>query len=106
MTAVPSAGTRRMALRWPSLPWKLVRIFVFYLSLLAVWQLVYKLEVWPHYVFPGPKDVWNSLQLYWDNGKLQTGIETTMKRMAHRVHTFDRGRIHRRDRDGQHEMGG
>lgn len=71
--------------RWrisrPTIPWKLVRILAFYLLVLVAWQFVYEVRIWPKYIFPGPGQVWDSLWLYIDNGKIQTGIETTMKRM-------------------------
>jgi NitT/TauT family transport system permease protein len=82
MTAAsPALDNRRFSLRRPAVPWKYVRIAIFYVSLLLLWQLIYELKMWPHYILPGPKDVWDSLKLYIDNGKLKIAIETTMKRM-------------------------
>jgi len=61
---------------------KLLRIAVFYLSLLGVWQWLASAGVWESYIFPAPRDVWDSLQATYENGQLVTGIKTTMGRMA------------------------
>lgn len=80
-----AVGTSSRAPRWltsrPPIPWKLVRILTFYLLLFVAWQLAYDARIWPKYIFPGPRQVWDSLRLYIDNGKIQAGIGTTMKRM-------------------------
>jgi sulfonate transport system permease protein len=60
---------------------KALRIGLFYLALLGLWQLVYELEVWPSYVVPSPSDVWDSLTRYWENGLIQDGIKITMQRL-------------------------
>ena len=60
---------------------KALRIGLFYLALLGLWQLVYELEIWPSYVVPSPSDVWNSLTRYWENGLIQDGIKITMQRL-------------------------
>jgi NitT/TauT family transport system permease protein len=78
--AVPPGSRSRT---WtPRVPWKLVRLAIFYLALLGAWQLVYMAEFWPSYVVPGPMDVWDALRFNMDNGNLWRAIEVTMKRMA------------------------
>lgn len=63
-------------------PWKLVRIVGFYLALLALWQLVYLAEYWPHYVFPGPAEVWDALRYNAESGELWDATRQTMQRMG------------------------
>ena len=58
-----------------------MRIGLFYLALLGLWQLVYELEIWPSYVVPSPSEVWESFTRYWDNGLIQDGIKITMQRL-------------------------
>jgi NitT/TauT family transport system permease protein len=60
---------------------KVLRIALFYLALLGLWQLVYELQFWPSYVVPSPKDVWDSFSRYWDNGLIREAVETSMRRM-------------------------
>ena len=60
---------------------KILRIGLFYLALLGLWQLVYELEVWPSYVVPSPSEVWESLTRYSDSGLIQDGIKITMQRL-------------------------
>lgn len=64
------------------LPWKAVRIAAFYLGLLGAWQLVHLAEVWPSYVFPGPRDVYEALRYNIENGDLWEAGKVTMRRMA------------------------
>jgi NitT/TauT family transport system permease protein len=60
---------------------KALRIGLFYLTLLGLWQLIYELEVWPRYVIPSPAEVWESFKQYWENGLIQEGVENTMRRL-------------------------
>ena len=60
---------------------KALRIGLFYLALLGLWQLVYELEVWPSYVVPSPSEVWDSFERYWENGLVQDGVKITMQRL-------------------------
>lgn len=66
----------------PSLPWRAVRMAVFYLGLLALWQLVYVAEVWPPYVFPGPQSVYSALRAKIEDGTIFDATKLTMRRMA------------------------
>ena len=63
-------------------PWKAVRIAVFYLGLLGAWQLIYLAEVWAPYVFPGPRDVYEALRYNIENGDLWEAGKVTIRRMA------------------------
>lgn len=84
MTAVPAPAPspvrRALAFR-PGIPWKLVRILVFYLALFAFWQLLYELEVWSPYIFPSPGDVWDTLRARLEDGTIWDATQLTMKRM-------------------------
>jgi NitT/TauT family transport system permease protein len=66
---------------WHGLLLKALRVGLFYLALLGLWQLVYELEIWPPYVIPSPSEVWDSFKQYWDNGLIQDGIVVTMQRL-------------------------
>jgi len=64
------------------MPSKALRLLVFYLALLSLWQLVAYVAIWPSYVFPSPHAVLTSLQGTIDDGKLTEAVTNTMKRMA------------------------
>jgi NitT/TauT family transport system permease protein len=61
---------------------KNIRIGLFYLALLGLWQLVYELEIWPRYVIPSPSEVWESFKQYWDNGLIREAVRNTMRRLV------------------------
>jgi NitT/TauT family transport system permease protein len=58
-----------------------VRLIAFYALLVAGWQLIYELEVWPPYSVPGPEQVFRQLERYIDNGVLLEYTWSTMQRM-------------------------
>jgi NitT/TauT family transport system permease protein len=58
-----------------------IRVVIFYASLLALWQLVYSLEIWSPYLLPEPKNVWLAVKNYFDNGVLVESVIDTLKRM-------------------------
>lgn len=62
--------------------WKLVRIAVFYAAIIALWQLVYKAEIWSPYLFPSPKEVWDALQRNIENGRIWEATNGSMHRLA------------------------
>ena len=69
--------------RWsPTFPWKLVRIAVFYLALIRLWELLYRLELWPPYVFPSPVEVKDTLWAKIQDGTIWDATQVTMRRMA------------------------
>ena len=59
---------------WAGIALKVLRISIFYLALLGIWQLVYELEIWSPYLLPSPSEVWQSLDRYIDNGVLREAI--------------------------------
>lgn len=63
-------------------PWRPLRVVVFYAALLAGWHVLATAEVWPSYVFPSPERVWSEVERLWERGQLQDGIQTTLRRMA------------------------
>ena len=67
--------------RYARVPWRAVRILVFYAGLLGAWALVARAEIWPSYTFPGPDEVWWSLRRSAEDGVLWEAIRTTMGRM-------------------------
>jgi NitT/TauT family transport system permease protein len=83
-TALPASrgiGGRLRDLDLSGIALKALRIGLFYLALLGLWQLIYELEIWPSYVVPSPADVWHDFTRYWDNGLIQDGIQITMRRL-------------------------
>lgn len=84
MSAIPAAAPsprRRASAFRPRVPWKLVRILVFYGALFAFWQLLYELEIWSPYIFPSPGDVWDTLRAKLEDGTVWDATQLTMKRM-------------------------
>jgi NitT/TauT family transport system permease protein len=62
--------------------WRVVRQLVFYGGLLAIWQLLYKLEIWSPYLFPSPHDVWVSLRANVENGLIWDSTRASVQRLA------------------------
>jgi NitT/TauT family transport system permease protein len=62
-------------------PWLLVRVALFYVGLLVIWELLYRAEIWSPYLFPSPSEVWEELKKYIDNGLLWESIQDTMRRL-------------------------
>ncbi len=62
--------------------WRAVRQVAFYASLLAIWQLLYKLELWSPYLFPSPHDVWSSLRSNIESGLLWDSTRASIGRLA------------------------
>jgi NitT/TauT family transport system permease protein len=63
-------------------PWLMLRIAIFYASLLFAWELLYRAEIWSPYLFPSPSEVWEELRRTADNGLLWDSIRETMRRLA------------------------
>src|SRR4051794_36860004 len=63
-------------------PWKLIRIVTFYLLLVAMWYLLALAEFWPSYVFPSPREVWDTLWRNVEDGRIPDAVELSLKRMA------------------------
>jgi NitT/TauT family transport system permease protein len=60
---------------------KALRITLFYAALIGLWQLLFELHIWKPYLLPGPKDVWDSLRQYIDNGLLEKAIRASMQHL-------------------------
>ena len=82
-TRSPSGGlfSRIRQFDWSGAALKALRICLFYLALLAFWQIIYDLEVWKPYILPSPSDVWEALKRQADNGVLQEAAQRTMARL-------------------------
>ncbi|HLY65488.1 MAG TPA: hypothetical protein VKU60_08135 [Chloroflexota bacterium] len=61
-------------------PW--ARRALFYLALLAIWQLVAAAGIWPPYVVPGPQAVGASLADGFASGAFLTGAAVSVSRLA------------------------
>ncbi len=84
-TSVPRGGStpaRFRELDASGLVLKALRLAVFYLALLALWQLLYSLHVWSPYLLPSPSDVWHSFIDYVDNGLIQKAVRASMQRLV------------------------
>jgi NitT/TauT family transport system permease protein len=76
-------------LRWALKPvefarsrfWLLVRVVLFYASLIAIWQLLYELEIWSPFLFPSPSEVWEALRSNIESGLIQESLRQTMRRL-------------------------
>ena len=81
--ARPGFLSRRLAdVDVSGLALKLLRIGLFYLALLGLWQLVIELHIWKPYLVPAPKDVWESFRFYVDNGLLWRAIKASMQHLV------------------------
>ncbi len=58
-----------------------LRKLVFYVSLLALWQLFVSLGLWPTYIFPSPLGVIQTLARGFRNGTFLVGITVSMERI-------------------------
>ena len=55
---------------------------IFYAALLAIWEAVALLKIWPPYLFPGPLAVLQSLKAGFLDHSFWIGIAISLKRMA------------------------
>jgi NitT/TauT family transport system permease protein len=58
------------------------RQVIFYAALLALWVLCARLKIWPPYIFPGPRSVWDSLVAGFSDHSFWIAIEVSMRRIA------------------------
>lgn len=61
--------------------WLVVRIAIFYIALIAAWQLLYEFGLWSPYLFPSPSEVWDALRGTFESGLLRDSLQATMKRL-------------------------
>ena len=55
---------------------------LFYIALIAAWMVVAKMKIWPNYVVPDPKSVWESLASGFADRSFWIAIEVSMRRIA------------------------
>ncbi|TMB97507.1 MAG: ABC transporter permease [Chloroflexi bacterium] len=63
------------------MPFRVLRVVLFYLALLGLWQVVAMLHVWPKYVLPPPNEVWDSFWTYLRSGRITDAVEISMRRL-------------------------
>jgi len=59
-----------------------IQTIVFYLVLLALWQIVFKLAIWPDFLFPAPMSVLETFRQGFADGSFLIGISISMSRVA------------------------
>ena len=59
-----------------------IRQLAFYLWLVAIWQIVSDLKLWPPYLFPTPLSVWEAIRFGFTDQSFLTGLGVSMKRIA------------------------
>jgi NitT/TauT family transport system permease protein len=61
---------------------KITRLLVFYLWLIAIWQVISDLHIWPPYLFPTPAGVLDALQMGFADRSFLIGIGISLRRIA------------------------
>lgn len=61
---------------------KITRIVLFYVALILIWQALVAAQIWKSYLFPGPLDVWASIQSGLHDGSLVTASLVSLRRLA------------------------
>ncbi|MFM8388142.1 MAG: ABC transporter permease [Actinomycetota bacterium] len=49
-------------------------------GLIAIWQFLYALKIWPDWKFPGPGQVWRSLGDQWEQGLVWSAVRNSVSR--------------------------
>ena len=62
--------------------WRVVRQVVFYVALIAVWQVLYGLAIWKPSLFPSPQDVWRALRSSAESGVLWSSTTASLGRLT------------------------
>lgn len=57
-------------------------VFLLYLLLLVIWQLIFELKYWPSYIFPSPLMVAERLGELWKDGLFLPSLKATLWRMV------------------------
>jgi len=65
----------------PTLIFKILRQTGFYALLFALWQILFNLKIWPHYLFPSPFEVWETLVNGFADKTFVVGIFVTLRRI-------------------------
>ena len=50
------------------------------IGLIAIWQFLYALKIWPDWKFPGPGQVWRSLGDQWEQGLVWSAVRNSVSR--------------------------
>ena len=58
------------------------RQLLFYAALLGLWILVARLKLWPPYILPNPRGVWDALAAGFADHSFWIAIEVSMRRIA------------------------
>ncbi|MGZ3581502.1 MAG: ABC transporter permease [Ktedonobacterales bacterium] len=61
---------------------KLARRIVFYVALIAIWQVLAQAHIWPDYLFPGPRNVFDALVSGVRHGKFIQASLVSLQRIA------------------------
>ncbi|HZR31529.1 MAG TPA: ABC transporter permease [Terriglobales bacterium] len=61
---------------------RITRQVLFYAALLAIWVVIARLKIWPPYLVPTPKGVWDSLVSGFSDRTFWIAIEVSMRRIA------------------------
>ena len=61
---------------------RITRQALFYASLLALWILVARLKIWPPYIVPDPRAVWDALAAGFADHSFWIAIQVSMRRIA------------------------
>lgn len=61
---------------------RIVRQLAFYVAVVALWQLICGLRIWPPYLFPSPLSVLASLQMGFSDRTFLIGMGISLKRIA------------------------
>lgn len=55
---------------------------IFFIFLIALWELLFRFEIWPEYILPSPLSVWKTLIHGFKDKSILIGVAITMKRIA------------------------
>jgi NitT/TauT family transport system permease protein len=61
---------------------RILRMVLFYAALIGLWQLVVNMEIWPRYLLPGPRDVFDSLRSNTESGVIPHALRSSLQRLA------------------------
>ena len=61
---------------------RILRQLIFYSLLLAAWQFLFSLKIWPQYLFPSPQQVLETLVDGFKNRTFPIGIGVSLKRLV------------------------
>lgn len=74
----PSAGVRSMHY----LIKNILPVIVVFFAIFIVWAIMFRLNLWPQYLFPSPLQVLDKLVALWNQGSLTRGIGITIQRLT------------------------